>query len=221
MSETFNHILHALLANDVTALSHPGMVWGVGIILFIAILLENGFLPLSFLPGDSLLILSGALISKGVLPFFPTFSLLVIAAAMGYWLSYLQGKWLYNTPRVQRWLAHSPSRYHQRAQTLFSRYELPALMIGRFLGFVRTLLPLLAGMSTLSHSRFQLYNWLSALVWVYTMTKIGGMITAIPKLPHHSDLVMEILLILPVVFLGAGVVTAGLFVWRKRIKSNK
>ncbi|MEA9389352.1 hypothetical protein SJI19_02085 [Acerihabitans sp. TG2] len=53
------------------------------------------------------------------------------------------------------------------------------------------------------------------------MTKIGGMITTIPKLPHHSNLVMEILLILLVVFLGAGVITAGLLVWQKRIKSNK
>lgn len=81
--------------------------------------------------------------------------------------------------------------------------------------------PLLAGMSTLNHSRFQLYNGLSALLWVYIMTKIGGMITTIPKLPHHSNLVMEILLILLVVFLGAGVITAGLLVWQKRIKSNK
>ncbi|WJY14327.1 DedA family protein [Pectobacteriaceae bacterium CE90] len=221
MSETLNHILHALLANDVTALSHPGMMWGISIILFIAILLENGFLPLSFLPGDTLLILSGALISRGVLPFFPTFPLLVIASAMGYWLSYLQGKWLHSMPRVQGWLAHSPSRYHQRAHTLFSRYGLPALLFGRFLGFVRTLLPLLAGMSTLSHSRFQLYNWLGALVWVYIMTKLGGMITAISKLPHHSNLVMEILIILPGVFLVAGVATAALLVWRKRRQINK
>ncbi|WJV63308.1 hypothetical protein PCO86_04390 [Pectobacteriaceae bacterium CE70] len=78
MSETLNHILHALLANDVTALSHPGMMWGISIVLFIAILLENGFLPLSFLPGDTLLILAGALISRGVLPFFPTFPLLCL-----------------------------------------------------------------------------------------------------------------------------------------------
>ena len=51
--------------------------------------LENGLLPASFLPGDSLLLLSGALIAKGVMGFAPTLLILTAAAGLGCWLSYI------------------------------------------------------------------------------------------------------------------------------------
>lgn len=51
--------------------------------------MENGLLPASFLPGDSLLLLSGALIAKGVMGFAPTLLILTAAAGLGCWLSYI------------------------------------------------------------------------------------------------------------------------------------
>jgi hypothetical protein len=72
--------------------------------MFATLFLENGLLPASFLPGDSLLLLAGALIAKGVMDFVPTVAILTAAASLGCWLSYIQGRWLGNTVTVKRWL---------------------------------------------------------------------------------------------------------------------
>ncbi|CAK8742442.1 Inner membrane protein YqjA [Sodalis praecaptivus] len=116
--------------------------------------MENGLLPAAFLPGDSLLILIGVLIAKGTLNFPLVLLLLTVAASLGSWISYLQGKWLENNRLVKSWLAHLPAHYHQRAYRMFHRHGLSALLIGRFVAFVRTLLPTIAGLSGLGSSRF-------------------------------------------------------------------
>ncbi|TOL41283.1 DedA family protein, partial [Vibrio parahaemolyticus] len=67
---------------------------------------------------------------------------------------------------VKRWLSQIPEEYHTKANNMFNKQGLYALLIGRFLAFVRTILPLLAGLSELSHRRFQFFNWLSGLLWV-------------------------------------------------------
>jgi membrane protein DedA with SNARE-associated domain len=97
--------------------------------MFATLFLENGLLPASFLPGDSLLLLAGALIAKGVMDFVPTIAILTAAASLGCWLSYMQGRWLGNTQTVKGWLAHLPHKYHQRATCMFDRHGL-ALLAG-------------------------------------------------------------------------------------------
>lgn len=141
--EVIKEILHALWEQDFSVLSDPKMIWAIYGILFTTLLLENGLLPAAFLPGDSLLLLAGALIAKGVLPFFPTLSVLVIASSLGCWMSYIQGRWLGDTKLVQGWLVQLPAHYHQRAYHMFHKHGLVALLVGRFLAFVRTIcLPL-------------------------------------------------------------------------------
>lgn len=56
---------------------------------------------------------------------------------------------------------------------MFDRHGLLALLAGRFLAFVRTLLPTMAGISGLSNRRFQFFNWLSGLLWVTVVTSFG------------------------------------------------
>ncbi|VFS58101.1 Inner membrane protein YqjA [Leminorella grimontii] len=60
-------------------------------------------------------------------------------------------------------MAKIPAHYHQRAHNLFHQHGFFALLIGRFLAFVRTLLPTIAGLSALDGKRFQIFNWLSAV----------------------------------------------------------
>ncbi len=138
-------IVAALWQHDFAALANPHVVGVVYLVMFATLFLENGLLPASFLPGDSLLLLAGALIAKGVMDFVPTIAILTAAASLGCWLSYVQGRWLGNTQTVKGWLAHLPHKYHQRATCMFDRHGLLALLAGRFLAFVRTLLPTMAG----------------------------------------------------------------------------
>lgn len=94
-------IIAALWQHDFAALADPHIVSVVYFVMFATLFLENGLLPASFLPGDSLLILAGALIAQGVMDFLPTIAILTAAASLGCWLSYIQGRWLGNTKTVK------------------------------------------------------------------------------------------------------------------------
>ncbi len=147
--------------------------------------------------------------------FVPTIAILTAAASLGCWLSYVQGRWLGNTQTVKGWLAHLPHKYHQRATCMFDRHGLLALLAGRFLAFVRTLLPTMAGISGLPNRRFQFFNWLSALLWVCVVTGLGYALSMIPFVKRHEDQVMTCLMILPIALLLAGLLGT-LFVVIKR-----
>ncbi|OON41963.1 DedA family protein [Izhakiella australiensis] len=199
-----HEIVRAMWHQDFAALSNPEVLWVVYGIMFVVLFLENGLLPAAFLPGDSLLLLAGAMISKGVMEFVPTMVILTTAASLGCWLGYLQGRWLGNTRLVKSWLLHLPAQYHQRAWSLFHRHGLMALLVGRFLAFVRTLLPTLAGISGLKNGRFQLFNWLSGVLWVGIVIALGYAISQVPFIKRHEDQVMAILMVIPIVLLCVG-----------------
>ena len=211
-----HEIVHALWHQDFAALADPNVVWVVYGVMFLTLFLENGLLPASFLPGDSLLLLAGAMVAKGVMDFFPTMVILTTAASLGCWLSYLQGRWLGNTRLVKSWLMHLPAQYHQRAWQLFNRHGLMALLVGRFLAFVRTILPTMAGISGLQNGRFQLFNWLSGLLWVAIVVAFGYGISQVPFIKRHEDQVMAILMVLPMVLLFVGLAGSVIVIWKKR-----
>ncbi len=119
-------------------------------------------------------------------------------------MSYIQGRWLGNTRIVQNWLSHLPAHYHQRAHHLFHKHGLSALLIGRFIAFVRTLLPTIAGLSGLSSTRFQFFNWMSGLLWVLILTTLGYALGKTPVFMKYEDQLMSCLMLLPVVLLVFG-----------------
>lgn len=209
-------IIQALWQQDFTALADPKVIWVIYGILFTTLFLENGLLPASFLPGDSLLLLTGAMIAKGVMSFVPTMLLLTTAASLGCWLSYLQGRWLGDTRIVKGWLLQLPAHYHQRAYHMFHRHGLMALLAGRFLAFIRTLLPTIAGISGLNSLRFQLFNWLSAFLWVFGIITLGYALSHVPLVKRYEDQVMTALIILPIVLLISGLVGMLVVVWHKK-----
>jgi len=212
-------IAAALWQHDFAALADPHVVGVVYLVMFATLFLENGLLPASFLPGDSLLLLAGALIAKGVMDFVPTLAILTAAASLGCWLSYVQGRWLGNTKTVKGWLAQLPVKYHERATCMFDRHGLLALLAGRFLAFVRTLLPTMAGISGLSNRRFQFFNWLSAVLWVGVVMSFGYALSMIPFVKQHEDQVMTFLMILPIFLLVAGLLGTVIVVIKKKFSN--
>ena len=213
-------IVAALWQHDFAALANPHVVGVVYLVMFATLFLENGLLPASFLPGDSLLLLAGALIAKGVMDFVPTVAILTAAASLGCWLSYIQGRWLGNTRIVQNWLSHLPSHYHQRAHHLFHKHGLSALLIGRFIAFVRTLLPTIAGLSGLSSARFQFFNWMSGLLWVLILTSLGYLLGKTPVFLKYEDQLMSCLMLLPVALLVFGLIGSLIVLWKKKYRSR-
>lgn len=214
--ELLTQLLNALWSQDFETLANPSMVGMLYFVLFMIIFLENGLLPAAFLPGDSLLVLVGVLIAKGAMGFPETVILLTIAASLGCWLSYVQGRWLGNSVTVQNWLSHLPPRYHQRAHQLFHKHGLSALLIGRFIAFVRTLLPTIAGLSGLSNARFQFFNWMSGFLWIIILTTLGYLLGNTSIFMKYEEALMSCLMLLPVVLLVIGLVGSLVVYWRKK-----
>lgn len=218
--ETIITLYHAFLSMNLDVLRDPKILWILYGMLFVILLLENGVLPAAFLPGDSLLFLTGVLISLDVFHFGLINVVLIVGAALGTWLGYIQGRWLGNTKVVKNWMSHLPIKYHQRAQTLFHRYGLQALFIGRFIAFIRTLLPIMAGLSGLHSKRFHIYNWISATLWIFFITTLGYLFGLSPLFKAYEKEFMTFLMLIPVFLLVIGLL-ASIWLVVKRHLSNK
>lgn len=127
--------------NNIILFPNTRLILTIYSLVFLVLFFENAILPAIFLPGDSLLIILGILIAKGILNFLITLSILTIAASLGSWISYLQGKFLENNKITQRWLSRLPYQFYQKANCMFNRYGIFILFVGRFVAFLRTLLP--------------------------------------------------------------------------------
>lgn len=213
--DILKELLHALWQQDFKTLSDPSLVWIIYLLVFVILFLENGLLPAAFLPGDSLLILLGVLIAKGTLNFPLVLLLLTVAASLGSWTSYIQGKWLGNNRVVKNWLTHLPMHYHQRAYRLFHRHSLSALLIGRFVAFVRTLLPTIAGLSSMGSLRFHFFNWISSFLWVFILTLLGFILEQTPVFKRNEEELMLCLMLLPLALLTIGLVSSIVIIWRR------
>ena len=208
-------MIHALLHHDYAALANPDLLWIIYSFVFVILLLENGLLPAAFLPGDSLLFLCGALIGRGVMDFTTCILLLSFAASLGCWLGYLQGRLLKNSKITQRWLKLIPEEYHQRAWNMFNQHGMKALITGRFLAFIRTLLPVMAGIAGLAQRRFHFYNIFSGVFWVGTLISLGYAVSSIPLFHQHEKIIMTVLMLIPVSFVIIGLVGIVLMVLKK------
>ncbi|MCC8365079.1 DedA family protein [Xenorhabdus sp. PB61.4] len=218
--EIVTDLIYALWHQDYATLSNPSLVWVIYLLLFTILFLENGVLPAAFLPGDSLLILVGVLVAQDTMDFSITLIVLTAGASLGCWVGYLQGRWLGNTKLVQGWLSHLPPHYHQRAHNLFHRHGLSALLIGRFIAFVRTLLPTLAGLAGLNNTRFQIFNWLSGFLWVIILMTLGYALGKSPLFREYEQYLMNFLVLLPVGLLLIGLIGSLTFIWRKKRTNN-
>ena len=219
--ETMISLYNAFINLDLDTLSNPNLLWTLYGMLFVIILLENGVLPAAFLPGDSLLFLTGVLIGNEVFHFGLINLILIVGAALGTWLGFIQGRWLGNTKIVQNWMAHLPEKYHRKSELLFHKYGLHALFIGRFIAFVRTLMPMMAGLSGLHSKRFHVYNWLSATLWIFLIVTLGYLFGMTSLFKNHQREFMSLLTLIPVALLVLGLVLSLIMAIKRWITTKK
>lgn len=217
--ETLLSIYHAFSSSsaNIDVLSDPKILITLYFVLFCILFLENGVLPAAFLPGDSLLLLTGILISQDVLKSGLSYVVVMIfGAVLGTWFGYLQGIWLGNTKTVQGWMSHLPKKYYEKTQLLFHKYGLQALFIGRFIPFVRTALPIMAGISGLHSKKFHIYNLISATLWIFLIVTIGYLIGLTPIFEKHKDILLNIFALIPVVLLVIGLISSIILVINRK-----
>lgn len=152
------------LATEIGTLIQTHQAWAgpiVGLVVFAESLAVIGLL----MPASALMLLTGGLIGSGVLDPLAIGAWAVAGAVIGDAVSYFVGRLL--GPGIsRRWPLNRHRPSVARARLFFRKYGIASIFFGRFLGPVRSTVPLVAGTLLMSQRRFQTANVLSALVWV-------------------------------------------------------
>jgi membrane-associated protein len=166
-------------------------------LLFAIVFVETGVVVMPFLPGDSLLFVVGALCGLGMINLPFTMALLATAAVLGDQVNYTVGR--YVGPKVWQWEQSRffNKRAFEQAHAFYERYGGVTIILARFMPFVRTFAPFVAGVSAMSRSRFTLYNVIGALLWVVGLTLAGYLFGNIPFVKEHLDKIIWALIIVP------------------------
>ena len=142
-------------------------------LLFLIIFVETGVVVMPFLPGDSLLFVVGTLCGAGLINLPLVIVVLLTAAILGDQCNYTIGR--YFGPKVFKW---EQSRFFNRrafdaAHNFYERNGGITIIIARFMPFVRTFAPFVAGVAAMSRGKFTAYNVIGALIWVVGITLAG------------------------------------------------
>jgi len=149
-------------------------------ILFAIIFSETGFVVTPFLPGDSLLFVSGAIAASGEMNVHLLFVLLALAAVLGNSVNYAVGRWLgkrFFTDGRSRWL--NP-KHLEKAHEFYERHGGKAVVLSRFLPIVRTYVPFVAGMALMTPRQYTVYNVAGGVAWVGSLCYAGYFFGNIP-----------------------------------------
>ena len=171
-------------------------VW-VYALLFAIIFVETGVVVMPFLPGDSLLFVCGALAAVGGLSLPLLIALLITAAVLGDALNYSIGRHI--GPRVwtfeqSRWFNR---KAFERANAFYEKHGAITIIVARFLPFVRTFAPFVAGVAAMSYRKFALYNVVGGVIWVVSLTGLGYLIGNLPWVKAHFSWVALALIVVP------------------------
>ncbi|MBX0291290.1 DedA family protein [Hymenobacter sp. HSC-4F20] len=173
-------------------------------ILFLIIFVETGVVVLPFLPGDSLLFAAGTLaaLPGSPLNIWAMIGLLILAAVLGDTLNYHIGDYL--GPRVFRENSRFLKREHlEKTQAFYQKHGAKTIIIARFIPIIRTFAPFVAGVGTMSYTKFLSYNLVGAVLWVILLTGAGYFLGSIPWIQHNFGLFtigIIVVSVLPAVF---------------------
>ncbi|HZM63741.1 MAG TPA: DedA family protein [Candidatus Saccharimonadales bacterium] len=148
----------------------------IGALAIIAALVfaESAFLVGLFVPGgDTLLIVTGILAAQGSLPLVGVMIVIFLAAAIGDNVGYYIGE--KTGPKVfkQKGGIFFRKEYAEWAAAFYQKHGSKTVVIARFIAYVRTFVPLLAGIAKMPRLKFTFYNIFGALFWTLSLVLLG------------------------------------------------
>ena len=160
--------------------------WVYGL-LFLIIFVETGVVVMPFLPGDSLLFVVGAMCGAGMMSLPLVMALLIVAAIAGNQCNYAIGR--HFGPRVFQW---EQSRFFNKAaftqaHDFYEKYGGSTLIAARFMPFVRTFAPFVAGVAQMTRAKFTFFDVTGAVLWVGGITTAGYVCGEIPWVKANLD----------------------------------
>jgi len=183
-------------------------------LLFAVVFIETGVVVMPFLPGDSLLFVAGAMCGVGLMDYAILVPLLFAAAVLGNQSNYAIGRAI--GPRVFQW---EDSRWFNRrafdqAHAFYEQYGGVTLIAARFMPFLRTFAPFVAGVAQMTRRKFTFFDVTGGALWVGCIVSVGYFFGNIPWVKTHLDKIIWAMIFVPgiLVMLGA---------WRARTKADR
>ena len=166
-------------------------------LLFLIVFVETGLVVMPFLPGDSLLFIVGTLCATGHMDLALAMGVLFVAAVLGDQTNYSIGRYI--GPRVFQW---EDSRFFNKkafdkAHAFYERYGGITIVLARFMPFIRTFVPFVAGVAEMSRGKFTFYNVMGAAIWIVSVTLAGYLFGNIPWVKANLEIIIWGLILVP------------------------
>ncbi|HWV74323.1 MAG TPA: DedA family protein, partial [Pseudosphingobacterium sp.] len=161
------------------------------LILFLIIFAETGLVVTPFLPGDSLLFAAGAIVAKPDtdLNIFVMCGLLIIAAILGDLVNYHIGKYVGPKAFSGKYKLLK-KEYLERTQSFYIKHGGKTIIYARFIPIVRTFAPFVAGIGTMTYSKFASFNIVGGFVWVSAFLFLGYYFGGLPLIKNNFTYVI-------------------------------
>jgi len=184
-------------------------------VLFAIVFCETGLVVLFFFPGDTLLFIAGAFCATGEMSYPLLMALLIIAAVTGNTLNYYIGEAIGQRMFTHdyRWINKDALK---RTHDFFEKHGGKTIILARFVPVVRTFAPFVAGVSDMTHARFQMFNITGAVLWVAGLVTAGYFFGNIPVVRDHLTAIV-------LVGVGAAIVPlalGGIYKFGRRVMSR-
>ncbi len=194
VSFLIDFILH--VDSHLEAFTQQYGMW-VYALLFLIIFVETGVVVMPFLPGDSLLFIVGALAGAGLLSFPIAVVILLTAAILGDQCNYTIGR--YFGPKVFQW---EDSRFFNKrafnqAHDFYERYGGVTIILARFMPFLRTFAPFVAGVAEMSRGKFTAFNVIGAFIWVVGLVGAGYLFGNLPWVQANLSKIIWAMILVP------------------------
>ena len=201
IAHLFDFILHVDRYLEVFVRNYGLWVYAL---LFLVIFIETGVVVMPFLPGDSLLFVVGAMCGVGLMSYPLSVALLLAAAVMGNQSNYALGR--HFGPRVFQW---ENSRFFNKeafnsAHNFYERYGGITIVAARFMPFLRTFAPFVAGVAKMSRARFTFFDVTGGSLWVAGIITVGYFFGNIAFVKVNLDKIIWAMILIPGLFVMAG-----------------
>ncbi len=167
------------------------------LLLFVIVFTETGVVVMPFLPGDSLLFVVGAMCGIGLMSFPLACAVLIVAAILGDQCNYMIGR--YFGPKVFQWENSRwfNKRAFDRAQNFYETSGGITIILARFMPFIRTFAPFVAGVAAMNRAKFTGYNVVGAFIWVLGIVTAGYFFGNLPWVKANLEKIIWALIIVP------------------------
>ena len=174
-------------------------------LLFLIIFVETGLVVMPFLPGDSLLFVVGALAGAGLMNYPLVMGLLLAAAVLGNQTNYAIGRAL--GPKVFGWEQSRwfNKRAFEQAHAFYEKYGGITIVAARFMPFLRTFAPFVAGVAAMTRRKFTFYDVTGGALWVGSIVTAGYLFGNIPWVAQNLSKIIWAMILIPglLILIGA------------------